>query len=280
MAAALARKISAYVPCYNDAATLPGALASLSAQTFPPDEIIVVDDGSSDDSRAIAERCGARVVALTAQRGRGAARARAMLEAQHEMVLCCDARRALAKDYVERGIAWFDDERVGAAFGLSIPPDARGAVDRWRDRHLLRTQVPVGVSHGAPLETGGTMVRRSAVLGVGNYDARLRHSEDSDLGSRLIAAGYDVVRDPALKSFITVRHGLLEVLERYWRWNAGTGETITLGVYARRTWYAMKVMLREDAAARDYGAMPITLLAPHYELWLGMRTRWRRRHAQ
>ena len=54
--------ISVVIPVRNDAAMLTTALASLAAQTRLPDEIVVVDNASSDASAAIAERAGARVV--------------------------------------------------------------------------------------------------------------------------------------------------------------------------------------------------------------------------
>lgn len=55
--------ISVVIPVRNDAAMLTTALESLAAQTRQPDEIVVVDNGSSDASAMIAERAGARIVA-------------------------------------------------------------------------------------------------------------------------------------------------------------------------------------------------------------------------
>jgi glycosyltransferase involved in cell wall biosynthesis len=54
--------ISVVIPVRNDAAMLTTALEALAAQTRPPDEIVVVDNGSSDASAMIADRAGARVV--------------------------------------------------------------------------------------------------------------------------------------------------------------------------------------------------------------------------
>lgn len=53
--------VSVVIPADNAARTLPETLASIDAQTVSPDEVIVVDDGSSDETPAIAERYGARV---------------------------------------------------------------------------------------------------------------------------------------------------------------------------------------------------------------------------
>lgn len=56
------RTISVIIPCLNDAELLDRALTSLTAQTIPADEILVVDNGSTDDSAAVAKNHGARVV--------------------------------------------------------------------------------------------------------------------------------------------------------------------------------------------------------------------------
>ena len=69
--------VSAYVPCYNNAATVGQALRSLQAQRVPVDELCLVDDGSSDGSRAIAMHMGVPVVELQRNMGRGAVRAAA-----------------------------------------------------------------------------------------------------------------------------------------------------------------------------------------------------------
>ena len=54
--------ITVIVPAYNEGPTLAETLASLQNQTLPPTEVIVVDDGSTDDTAAVADRAGVTVV--------------------------------------------------------------------------------------------------------------------------------------------------------------------------------------------------------------------------
>src|SRR5436190_14285426 len=77
--------ISGYVPCFNDEETVADAVRSLQEQTVAVAEIFVVDDGSTDASARKANGTGARLVSLGSNQGRGAARARAILEAQGEL---------------------------------------------------------------------------------------------------------------------------------------------------------------------------------------------------
>jgi glycosyltransferase involved in cell wall biosynthesis len=58
----MANTVSVIIPTYNEAAYLPGLLAALKAQTYPPEEIIVADAGSCDGTVEIALRAGCQVV--------------------------------------------------------------------------------------------------------------------------------------------------------------------------------------------------------------------------
>jgi glycosyltransferase involved in cell wall biosynthesis len=266
-------EISAYIPCFNNATTLAAAIASLHNQSFPPAEVVVIDDGSSDESVAVAVQCGARVVRQGANLGRGAARERAMREVRHELVVCLDATNALPSDFVERAVAWFERAPVAAVYGRLTQAENGDPVLRWRGRHLFLQDQPGQVRHRAPLSTYGALVRRSAVLAVGNFDAQLRHSEDHDLGERLIAAGWDVISDPHLTIVSLVHNTLFQVLERYWRWYVGKHESLSVQGYLKQINYSLKVMVRRDLVAGDYACIPISLLCPHFQFWY---TLWRR----
>lgn len=265
--------IGAYVPCFNNAATVRRALMSVRTQMPPPVETILIDDGSGDGSTGEVPE-GVRVVRQTQNLGRGAARARAMRELPYEFVLCCDATNVLAPDFLTRALRHFEDERVAAVYGRIGQPVQTTAIGRWRGRHLFKAEVDFKLQHDAMLATYGAVVRASAVSQVGGYGARLRHSEDADLGGRLLTAGYQVIFDPSLAvtSLAPARMGA--TFERYWRWYAGADEATTWSGYARNIAYSVRGMAAADLRARDVASVPLSLLAPHYQFW---RSRWRRR---
>lgn len=243
------------------------ALSSLQAQKALVAELFLVDDGSSDGSRAVAEHMGVAVVALERNEGRGVVRAAAMAHAQQELVLSCDATNQLPADFLERALPWFANPRCAAVYGRIWQHQAITLADRWRGRHLFHMQVEMAVQHGALLSTYGCVLRREAVLQVGNFDRTLRHSEDADLGRRLLAAGFDVVFDPSLLVVSGVSNSLGQVLERYWRWHAGPNEAISLRGYIKQIWYAAKVMVVRDLRDGDLLSVPVSLLSPHYQFW-------------
>ncbi|MEI6349874.1 MAG: glycosyltransferase [Verrucomicrobiota bacterium] len=266
--------ISAYIPCFNNAATLAEVIASIRAQRPGVDDLVVIDDGSTDRSASVAESLGARVVRHEVNLGRGAARARAMCEARHDLVLCCDGTTALSADFLERALPWFDDPKVAAVFGhWAAAEPGNSLASRWRARHLFKCDLRFEVARKATLSTWGAMVRKSLCEAAGGFDPKLRHSEDADLGQRLIGAGYDVVFDPAIQIFALTENSVCQVLERYWRWHAGSGEAATVRDYLKQIAYSIKVMACRDLAAGDPLSLPISLLSPHYQFW---KTAWRR----
>lgn len=100
----MSQLVSIIIPCYNAAAWLPEAVESALAQTHLQREIIVIDDGSSDGSLAIARSYAGRGVQVYAQPNRGAAAARnhGLSAAGGDFVQFLDADDVLAPDKIAR----------------------------------------------------------------------------------------------------------------------------------------------------------------------------------
>jgi glycosyltransferase involved in cell wall biosynthesis len=267
------KTFSAYVPCFNNASTVASALHSLQCQSSAPAEVFLVDDGSTDESQEVAGRLSIPVVSMGQNTGRGAVRARAMEVSMHEFVLCCDATNQLSSNFAALASHWFDDPNVAVVYGRICQNNTCSLADRWRARHLFKVQQTPVIQHGALLCTYGCMLRRSSVLVVGNFDSSLRHSEDVDLGKRLLAAGFDVIFDPRLHVISCVSNSVPQVLERYWRWYAGANEDVSFMAYVKHIWYSLRVMALRDIRDGDLISLPLSLFSPHYQFW---RSWWRR----
>jgi glycosyltransferase involved in cell wall biosynthesis len=258
-------KTTACIVCFNNGGTLAAAIESVRAQSHPADELLVIDDASTDGSREVAARHGAAVRALPRNSGRGAARAFAMEQAAHGLVLMCDGPGTLDPGLLAGALPYFDDANVAAVVPRVAQPPPDGVVGRWRGRHLLKCEAPRTTSRRALLATHGAVLRRDAAASVGGFNASLRAGEDADLGRRLLEAGRDVVFDPALVA-VTLKHDtLLSVLERYARWN--TPRRMSWREYARQAWFSMRVMAGADLRAGDPLAACISLLSPHWQFW-------------
>jgi cellulose synthase/poly-beta-1,6-N-acetylglucosamine synthase-like glycosyltransferase len=266
-------EFSAYIPCYNNAATLEKAIAGMRAQTVPVDDLFLVDDGSTDASREIAASLGLRVVEMKTNQGRGAVRARAMQEARHDLVLCGDATNQLAPDFAAGALIHFSDPQVAAVCGRLHDPQPIGVVSRWRARHLFRQDLRQDEVQTNTLVTWGAMLRKSAVLQVGNFDASYRFSEDFELGERLRRAGWEILLDPKLRVATQVQNTLGQVMERFLRWQYQSPQGVTLRSFLEAEHVALRILLPRDLQARDWPAAAISLLTPYYRLFYSRRFR-------
>ena len=269
-------KVSAYIPCCNNGPTVAQAVESVRRQDAPVAELFAIDDGSSDGSVEILQALGVRLLRNSCNLGRGAVRAWATREASHESILACDAGIALPPDFLRRALTWMREERVAAVFGPVQASAPRNARDRWRARHLFKAGSIGPLHRAASLATGGVLLRKSALLQVGNFAAGLRQSEDAELGRRLLAGGFEVLFDPELKVLALGQNSLRQLLERYGRWNAARERPPGLANYLKQVSYSIKVMAREDLRERDPASAAISFLCPHYMFW----KTWLRRPAR
>ncbi|MAF65528.1 MAG: glycosyl transferase [Planctomycetes bacterium] len=166
-------------------------------------EVIVVDDGSVDDSGAYAASLGARVLRLGDEaQGPARARNRGAASATGEVVLFVDADVVVHRDAVERVARALVSGGPAAVFGTyDAQPAARNLASLYvnlRHHHVHRRPS----EDAATFWSGLGAVRREAFEEVGGYDAE-RFSqpsiEDIDLGRRLREAGGRIRRDPTLR---------------------------------------------------------------------------------
>ena len=255
--------VSAYIPCFNNATTIALAVEAVQKQNHPVDDLFVVDDGSTDDSAAVVEAMGVKVIRIGANLGRGNARATAMEAARHEFVLCGDATNRLSPDFVRVGLKWFDDERTLAVYGRCYDRNARTIVDRWRARHLYKQDIPEVPNPRGNFSTYGAIVRKSAILQAGNYDRRLRHGEDYDLGCRMLKLG-NVVADPTLEIQPVVHNTLFQVMERFARWNRAGLEVYDLHEFIESHIVAWRILIPRDLAQGDLPGAVISATLPYF----------------
>jgi glycosyltransferase involved in cell wall biosynthesis len=109
--------VSVVIPVRNDAEPLARCFRALAAQTVAPDEVIVVDNGSTDDSAAVARRAGATVVAEDEQ-GIGAAASRGYDAATGDLILRLDTDSVPSPVWIAQVVQAFEeDEDLGALSG-------------------------------------------------------------------------------------------------------------------------------------------------------------------
>jgi len=163
--------VSVVIPCFNQAKYLTGTLGSVLTQDWPSMECIVVDDGSTDDTAAVAASLGATRVVRQINQGLSRARNAGLAAATGEYVLFLDADDELLPDAVRSGVAALVKHRGADAVGRRCQLMDGGG-------RSLQTTAPVIASADLYTELLGTnfvwtpgaaMFRRSAIESLGGF---------------------------------------------------------------------------------------------------------------
>jgi cellulose synthase/poly-beta-1,6-N-acetylglucosamine synthase-like glycosyltransferase len=259
--------ISACIPALNNFDTLESVLTSIKNQTHSIEQIFVFDDGSRTSLSEMCQTFGVNFKRFKLSKGRGFIRNHSIEESTTDLVLFCDASNKLSPSFVKEAIPHFATPAVAAVSGM-IANDTTmvDTVSNWRSRHLFKSQFDFGTApQEAPsLTTYGTILRKSAVLKVGNFNPNLTHSEDKELGTRLIKNGYKIIGDPNLVVYSIKKDTVFSVLERYWRWYGGIEEKMTFKEYLHAIKASIKPMMQQDLMNEDWKSAFISILCPHY----------------
>ena len=143
-----------------------------------------------------------------------------------------------------------------------IAINEKSAVDRWKSKYLYRKGEFFGKIESSTFISGGAVVRRSAVMKIGNYNTLYKYSEDRELGERLIQSGFKILSDDDMRMFCQRKDSLFKIFERYWRWNNGSDTSIYS--YIKNVYYSLKEMVMRDLKENDLPRAIISLIQPHY----------------
>jgi glycosyltransferase involved in cell wall biosynthesis len=189
---AVTSSYSVVIPAFNAERTLETVLTALAAQDPPPTEVIVVDDGSTDDTAEIAASCGARVVRGSGTGYAGGARNRGWDEATSDVVVFLDSDAVPAPGWGE-GLAHAIEEFPGAIVGCARTFDATTAWGWVAYLQFETPYLPLGAPHRRRFVSSFCLaVPRTAPL---RWDESYG-GEDGVFSADAIGAGIELVFDP------------------------------------------------------------------------------------
>jgi hypothetical protein len=201
--------ISVIIPTWNRADLLQSALENLRQQTLSPAEIVVVDNGSVDETAKVAARFGSQHIALERNFGFAAAVNAGISAAGHEWILILNNDVELQPDWIERAIEAASQEGAQFIAGKILKAHAPERLDgtwdlvtrsgcAWRcgwnalDGPAWSVRLPIAI---APMTA--TLFHRTVFERVGLLDARYEsYYEDVDFGLRCALAGLAGVYEP------------------------------------------------------------------------------------
>ena len=220
--------VSVIVPAYNEQRGIAACVRSLAATDYPNLDIIVVDDGSTDDTAAIVAGLALPNVRLLRQpnAGKPAALNNGIRRAQHDIFVLVDGDTVFEPDALRALVAPFAQEEVGAVAGNTKVGNRRGMLGRWQhieyvmglnlDRRMfdaLQCMPTVPGAIGA--------FRREALEDVSGVKEDTL-AEDTDLTMAIGRAGWRVVYAADACAWTEVPATIGQLWQQRYRWSFGT----------------------------------------------------------
>ncbi|BCJ43005.1 bi-functional transferase/deacetylase [Actinoplanes ianthinogenes] len=220
--------VSVIVPAYNEKEGIEAAVRSLAGGDYPEIEVVVVDDGSTDDTAEIAE--GLRLPNVRVVRvpngGKSNALNTGIALAKHDLIVTVDGDTVFERDSIQKLVQPFGDPAVGAVAG-NVKVGNRGTlVSTWQhieyvigfnlDRRLYETLNCMPTVPGA---IGA--FRREALAQVGGISDETL-AEDTDVTMALCRQGWRVVYEEHAKAWTEAPTTLEQLYRQRYRWSYGT----------------------------------------------------------
>jgi glycosyltransferase involved in cell wall biosynthesis len=187
--------ISLIVPVYNDSVGIAATLQSALSQSYHDFEILVVDNGSTDDTRDVIrnytqDHDHIHLLVEDEIQGSYAARNKGIQHADGDVLAFIDADETVDDDWLETALEAMnkqDADYLGCNVELTLPEDT--LVGRYNVRTGFPVEQYLETEHYAP--TCALLVRREVFEDVGPFDARLISGGDREFGERVHDAGYE-----------------------------------------------------------------------------------------
>jgi biofilm PGA synthesis N-glycosyltransferase PgaC len=228
--------VTVLIPAYNEEAVIAVSVRAALESDYPQFEVLVLDDGSTDRTEAVAIEAAAgdsrcRVVRDPVNRGKAERLNRGFADARHELVVVTDADGHLHPNAIRHLVERMESSPLLAAV-------AGGPFVTNRNRFICAMQVLeaaaiIGLIRRTQSLTGrvGTVAgvlgvfHRDRVLAVGGYDGRMA-TEDIDLTWRLLIAGWHSAYEPRALVGMEVPATLPALWAQRKRWARGQGEVL------------------------------------------------------
>lgn len=186
--------VSIVVAVYNMQDTIGKCIESLLEADYPEKEIIIVNDGSTDRTEEIVKQY---LVTLINQKKQGASAARnnGLKNAKNEIVAYTDSDCEVSRDWARNIVKHFEDPSVGAVTGKTIFRTDTTCTSYVRSLDIeernARRKKYTSLANGP-----NSAFRRSLLSGIGGFNPRWYHAEDTEVSYRVWEEGYKIVYEP------------------------------------------------------------------------------------
>lgn len=227
---AFAPTVSVLIAAYNEEKVIARTLRSILASEYPVSEVIVVDDGSQDETflEIVTQFAGDhRVIALRQENGgKASALNHALSQARGEIVVCIDADTQLRYDAIPLLVRHFKDRQIAAVAGNVKVGNRINLLTKWQSVEYITSQ---NLDRRAYAMLNGISVcpgaigawRKTAVVEAGGYLTDTL-AEDMDLTWRLRRAGWKVETESGAVAYTEAPDTFRGFFKQRFRWAYGT----------------------------------------------------------
>ncbi|MBC77763.1 MAG: hypothetical protein CME64_17290 [Halobacteriovoraceae bacterium] len=226
--------VSIIIPCFNEEAVIQNSIRSVSKIKYPNLEILVVDDGSTDETfeKALEMSNNHRVRVVTKiNGGKSSALNYGINQALGDFVLCLDADSELDPQVILKGIPYFEGRpSLASVAGCARVGNARNLLCMFQKLEYIiglnfhkKAQSALGMVTIVPGPIG--LFRKSALLDVGLYEEDT-YAEDCDLTLKLLMKGYEIKYCDQMIAYTEAPQTFYELTVQRYRWSRGMIQAI------------------------------------------------------
>jgi poly-beta-1,6 N-acetyl-D-glucosamine synthase len=220
--------VSLIVPAFNEAKVIEKTINSLLQLSYKSKEIIIVDDGSTDNTLKIAKKIAKKSplkVISKPNGGKWSALNKGVEKAKGEIIVSIDADTILERNAIEQLIPYFTDKEIAAVAGNIKVGNRQKIITKLQaleyviDINLLRKSESIfGKITVVPGPLGA--FRKSVLEEVGMYSSDT-FAEDADLTMSILKAGYKIKYERKALGFTEAPTTLLDLGKQRYRWYRG-----------------------------------------------------------
>ena len=224
------QEVSLYIPCFNAAETIHLCLEAVFKQKYPLKGVLVVDDGSTDETVDIAAKYPVKIIRHKKNHGLAIARNTAIKNIKTGFIASLDADCLPDSDWLKNLMKRFSSAKIVGIGGKLLETYASSVFDLWRSVHMKQYWEDKNIM--PPFLFGSnTIFRKKALMNIGLYNENYKNNyEDVDICARFKKAGYTLIYEPKAIVHHLKNDNICSILDTYWRWN--------LGYYQKKRYYS------------------------------------------